>query len=393
MQKDWKYILYISAAFGLFVMVKLLSPKQHSWTVTYSHTDKDPYGGYALNRLLHSVFHEGYIQHSYRTLYELSDSVAENTNILIISSNFNGGKEDSDFLLKHVADGGNALISSQYFQGHFADTLAIGTYDYFFKMADFDIKNDTATLRFVNPHADTISEYVYRRDNIHNYFNRFDSTRTSVIAKNDRGLPVTIRVHWGKGDFILNSTPLVFTNICLLTSDNHKFASTTLSYLSDAPVKWTEYYHLGRMEVGTPLRFILTNEPLRWAYYVSIIALLFYMVFEMKRKQRIIPVIKPLANSTIEFIQTIGNLYYQSAGHKSIAEKRIHYLLDHIRSQHWMSVTKLDDSFIQTLARKTGKHEGDIRRLVMAMNSVQAKTKISAEELIDLNREIEMFNK
>jgi len=393
MQKDWKYILYISAAFGLFVMVKLFSPKQHNWSVTYSHTDKDPYGGYALNRLLKSVFQEGYIQHSYRTLYELSDSVADNTNILIISSNFNGGKEDSDFLLKHVAEGGKALISSQYFQGHFADTLAVGTYDYFFKMADFDIKNDTATLRFVNPHADTTREYVYRRDNIHNYFHRFDSTRTSVIAKNDRGLPVTIRVQWGKGDFILNSTPLVFTNICLLTSDNHKFASTTLSYLSDAPVKWIEYYHLGRMEVGTPLRFILTNEPLRWAYYVSIIALLLYMVFEMKRKQRIIPVMKPLANTTIEFIQTIGNLYYQSSGHKSIAEKRIHYLLDHIRSQHWMSVTKLDDSFIQTLARKTGKQEDDIRRLVLAMNSVQSKTKISAEELIDLNRQIERFNK
>jgi hypothetical protein len=32
---------------------------------------------------------------------------------------------------------------------------------------------------------------------------------------------------------------------------------------------WTEYYHLGRMESTTPLRFILTNEPLRWGYYIT----------------------------------------------------------------------------------------------------------------------------
>jgi hypothetical protein len=393
MRKDWKYILYISAAFGLFVMVKLLSPRQHNWAITYSYTDKDPYGGYALNRLLGSVFPKENIHHSFKTLYELSDSIAPNSNILILSSGFEGGKEDSDFLLKHVAHGGKALISSQYFLGHFADTLGIGTYDYFFKTGEFDIRKDTATLRFVSSATDTVREYFYRRDNIHNYFNRFDSTRTSVIAKNDRGMPVTIRVHWGKGDFILNSTPLVFTNIYLLSSDNHRFVSTTLSYLSNAPVKWTEYYHVGRMEVGTPLRFILTNTPLRWAYYITLIALLLYMAFEMKRKQRIIPVIKPLANTTIEFIQTIGNLYFQSAGHKSIAEKRIHFLLDHIRSQHWMSFTKLDESFVQTLARKTGKPEEDIRKLVMSMNSIQSKTKISADELIEFNQKIEKFNK
>jgi len=117
------------------------------------------------------------------------------------------------------------------------------------------------------------------------------------------------------------------------------------------------------------------------------------MAFEMKRKQRIIPVIKPLANTTIEFIQTIGNLYYQSAGHKSIAEKRIHFLLDHIRSQHWMSFAKLDESFIKTLARKTGKPEEDIRKLVMSMNSIQSKTQISADELIEFNQNIERFNK
>jgi hypothetical protein len=117
------------------------------------------------------------------------------------------------------------------------------------------------------------------------------------------------------------------------------------------------------------------------------------MIFEMKRKQRIIPVIKPLANTTMEFVQTIGNLYYQSSGHKSIAEKRIHFLLDQIRTRHWMSIGKLDDDFIQALARKSGKQDEDIRQLVMLINSIQAKKTITSGELLELNQEIEKFNK
>ena len=76
------------------------------------------------------------------------------------------------------------------------------------------------------------------------------------------------------------------------------------------------------------------------------------MVFEMKRKQRIIPVINPLANTTLEFVGTIGDLYYQSAEHKNIAEKRIHFLMDQIRAKYWINTDKLDEIFIQTLSPK-----------------------------------------
>ena len=56
MNKDWKYILYLSIVIGVFVVVKLMSPKQYSWNVTLAHESKDPYGTYALNNLLPSLF-------------------------------------------------------------------------------------------------------------------------------------------------------------------------------------------------------------------------------------------------------------------------------------------------------------------------------------------------
>ena len=312
MRKDWKYILYISLAFGIFVAVKLLSPKNYDWSVTFAHDDKNPYGAYAFNDLMPGLFPGRRVLHSYQTLYEIKDSLVNSENIFIVCSNFSGDKEDSEMLLDHISRGGSAFISAEYFWGHFADTLLVQTYDYFFKTTDVFGKRDSSWLKFANHQLDTTKKFHYRRDNIHNYFSRFDTTRTTIVARNNNGQPVTIRIRIGNGSLILNSTPLIFTNIYLLSSNNYEFVSKTLSYLPVRDVAWTEYYHVGRMEASTPLRFVLTREPLRWAYYITILSVLLFMLFEMKRRQRIIPIVKPLPNTTMEFVATIGNLYFQT---------------------------------------------------------------------------------
>lgn len=392
MRKDWKYILYISLAFGLFVGVKLMSPKQHNWSVTFAHNDKNPFGAYAYSNLLPGIFSGKTISHSYKTLYELKDSLSADENIIIISSVFSADKEDTKTLLQHAENGGSVFISAEYFRGHFSDSLEVTTYDYFFKVGGIFDNEDSAHLKFLNPALDTLKEYYYRRNNIHNYFSQFDSVRTTVVAMNDYGYPVTIRIAIGKGNLILNSTPLAFTNIYLLSAHNHEFAAGTLSFLPSEDVTWTEYYHLGRMEASTPLRFILTNEPLRWAYYITIFSILIFMFFEMKRRQRIIPIIKPLGNSTLDFVSTIGNLYLQSGDHKNVAEKKIHFILEQIRTKYLVNTSVLDKRFISALARKAGKDEQEIRGLVQMIIEVRSKERISAEELIGLNKSIEKFS-
>ena len=392
MKKDWKYILYLSLAFGIFVAIKLLSPKQYNWNVSLAHDDKNPYGAFALSELLPGLFPNSNLVHSYKTLYEVKDSLKSSDNILVISKNFHADKEDCNALLDHVANGGSAFISAEYFYGPFKDTLGISTYDYFFKAKEIFGQKDSATVKFVASSVDTVNEYFYRRDNIHNYFDEFDSTTTTVIARNDYQLPITIRMKWGKGNLILNCTPLVFTNIYLLAKENHEFASTTFSYLPVNDVTWTEYYQLGRMEVATPLRFILTNEPLSWAYYITVIALLLFMVFEMKRKQRIIPIIKPLANTTLEFVTTIGNLYFQRGDHKNIAEKKILYFMDVIRTKFWINTSVMDDTFIHALSAKTGHAEAEVKDLVKSIQTIRASTIISADELMALNKQLEKFS-
>ncbi|AYB30892.1 DUF4350 domain-containing protein [Chryseolinea soli] len=392
MKKDWKYLLYICSAFGLFLAVKLLSPKQHDWTITFAQEDRNPYGAYVFNAVLPALFPQG-VHHTYKTLYELKDSLPKSANVLIVASNFSGSKEDTDVLLDHVNGGGSVFISAHYFYSQFGDTLDLRTSDFLFSGNNNLFNQDSSYLKFASPAMDTTQHYMFRTGNIHNYFTRFDTTRTTVIARNELNQPITLRVKWGKGSFILNSTPMAFTNIYLLNGQNHRFLSNTLSYLPSSPLWWTEYYHLGRREISTPLRFILTTEPLRWAYYITLVALLVFMLFEMKRKQRIIPIIKPLTNTTLDFVHTIGNLYYQRAEHKNIAEKRIHYFADQLRSRYWLTHIVFDEDFVHTLTQKSGKPEEEVRALVNIIAYIQKNKTILADILIEFDERLEKFNR
>ncbi|MDL5046744.1 hypothetical protein QQ054_11950 [Oscillatoria amoena NRMC-F 0135] len=391
MRKDWKYIAYLSAAVAVYLFIKMISPREPDWTITYYHKDKNPYGTYALHHVLDTLFPGKKIHRSNLTIYEWYDSVSQPVNFITFSTMFMPGKEDVVALLKNIDQGGSAFIAAQYFSGTFADTLNIGTSDYFFDWSDKFDRNDSAHLEFTNPNIPPGSQNLFPRKNIHNYFSSFDSIRTQVVAKNDLGLPVTLKIRWGKGSLYINSTPLIFTNVYLLQETNHQFIERTLSHLPVIETYWTEFYHLGRLEAGTPLRFILTNESLAWAYYITLAALLLFIFFEIRRKQRVIPVIKPLGNSTLEFVRTIGNLYYQSGDHKNIAEKRIAFFLEQLRSGHGISVAHTSDDTLFTISRKTGNPEEEVRKLITVIQLVRQKTTVSETELKELNNRLDQF--
>ncbi|MCW5912115.1 MAG: DUF4350 domain-containing protein [Cyclobacteriaceae bacterium] len=390
--KDWKYIAYLVVLGVLLAALLLTKNKQYDWTVTFSHEDKNPYGAYALNELLPTLHHKP-VKNSYKTLYELQDSLSPHQNLVIISSMFGPGKEDTEALLKYVSNGGTALIAANYLYGSFADTLGLEVSDVLFnKIGNAFNQNDTASLHFVSAVMDSAREYRYKSGNIHNYISRADSVPATTLAKNNHYQPVAIKTSWGNGTLLINCTPMVFTNIHLLDSDNHKFAEGLLSYLPERETIWTEYYHLGRFESATPLRYVLITEPLRWAYFLTIISILLFMIFEAKRKQRIIPVIKPLTNTSLEFVGTIGNLYYQNGDHKNIAEKKIQFFYEHVRTHQGISLQHLNENGVQFLIRKSGVPEKTVRALVNRIQSIRTKESITAGELTDLNLQIENFH-
>jgi hypothetical protein len=206
---------------------------------------------------------------------------------------------------------------------------------------------------------------------------------------------VLLRVRAGEGAFILSSTPLFYTNYFMVHPENQQFISYALSQLPpDSEIYWDEYYKVSRIErrrrqgeeeeKPSLFAYLMEKEALRWALWVLGAALLLFAAFESKRRQRIIPVVRPLPNTTLDFTRTVGQLYFQHQDHKSLAEKKIRFLLDFIRSRYYLKTPVSAPEFVASLSGKSGLPREEIAELVYLIRRIQKQTVVTENELIDL---------
>ena len=180
-----------------------------------------------------------------------------------------------------------------------------------------------------------------------------------------------IQVPFGKGNFYLHSEPLILTNYYLLKPEGHKYVENVFSYLPNNKTIWfTENYNKKR-ESQSPLRFILQNDNLRHAWQLLLVGLLLFALFNIRRKQRIVPIIEPLKNKSVEFVKSIGNLYLQEGTPHDMALKKIQYFLNKVRLDLMIDTQHLDDNFIKKLHLKTGKNIELIQEAVDLINKTQ----------------------
>jgi hypothetical protein len=121
--------------------------------------------------------------------------------------------------------------------------------------------------------------------------------------------------------------------------------------------------------------------------------MLVYVFFEIKRRQRIIPVITPLRNSTLDFIKTVATVYLQQKDNNSIALKKIAYFLEFIRSRYFLPTTIVDENFIEQLSRKSGVQKDEVNKLFDMVADVQLSPRVSDNQLLMLNHNIDQFYK
>jgi hypothetical protein len=193
---------------------------------------------------------------------------------------------------------------------------------------------------------------------------------------------------------LLCANPELFTNYSLLTPQGADYASKALSYLPVAAnVYWDQYQNHEIAIDESPLRVFFNSPGLQWAYYLSLCGLLVFVLFEIKRRQRVIPIIEPLRNTTVDFVEVVGKVYYEKRDNLNIAHKKILYLLSFLREKYQLKTNQLDAEFIETVVWKTGADTAFIKDLIGYINYVSQQTKVTDKELIELNHLIEKFYK
>jgi hypothetical protein len=138
---------------------------------------------------------------------------------------------------------------------------------------------------------------------------------------------------------------------------------------------------------------ILKYEPLAWAFWLSLLLILLYLLFGGKRRQRIIKAIAQPVNTSVAFTETVGRLYLQKKDNRNIADKMITYLLEHIRNHYFISTTSLTEDFTAMLSRKSNLPYEQVQRLIATISRVQRMDTVDDTTLLSLNQQIENFYK
>ncbi|MES2544327.1 MAG: DUF4350 domain-containing protein [Bacteroidota bacterium] len=388
------YIFLIFVLIGGIVFLDANVPKPINWSPTYSVKDKIPFGLYVFDKELGSICKGQKIEKLNITPYEyfpsqynydtLVNNYKVNGTFLSVSEFSTIDDESIDEIMTFVSYGNNAFISSKYISQHLLDSLKIEI------NSEFNFKDSTYNW-LANPRLGT-QKYKMSEGIGNTFFSKIDTLNTTVLGyQNGDSTRVNfIKINYENGSFYLHTQPAAFTNFHLLKGNHHEYAEKVLSYLHKETIFWYNKNQDGEVISASPMRYILNQPALKWAWYLFLIGIAVFMVFNAKRKQRIVPIIKPLANTTIDFAKTIGNLYYQEGDHNNIIDKKIIYFLERIRNEYLMDTTVLNDDFIKKLHHKSGKDLADIKNAVHLINTHRRLYHNGIEEdLIQLNNALE----
>jgi hypothetical protein len=374
-----KYLAFLGVLVVLYFVLLYFMPQRFNWFITLYQKDKNPFGAYVFKTLIdHSWL--GPVQTSNKTIYELGDLDA--SSLVVLCEDFSMSSSEQETFLNLVEHGKTALISAHHMDSVFTDTLGVRLNSLSFNFYIDQIWGaDSTGLRFMKKPWDNGAIYWLPKQMLSQHFVSFDSARTEVIAINTDGNPVLLRIAHGKGIILLSSTPLMFSNFAILNSQNEAYIAGLMSCLPTGSLHWTEYYQLGRMEATTPLRYILSEPALKWAFFTLIFTTLILMLFEAKRDQRIIPIISPLKNETLDFVKTISRLYYQKKDHKDLATKKILHITEYLRQHLQIDINEDLNEVIGKVAAKTLSDEQDVKIFFDQMNQISSSRYISAIEL------------
>lgn len=434
------YLLGLVALFAGYVALEYYRPKPIDWTPTYRNQDKIPYGTYVLYQTLPEVL-GGRVQSvrlpAYNQLKDYADPTeatqpdepgngaldsdekqadtattaappvtqsmaalppAERGSYVFINAEFNPSRPDLHTLLRYVARGNTVFIAANEFSRALRDTLHFRTRTF---LAQDTLHNtlptDSVTLRLVASALQRAAGAPFRYPLLNATTRLLNDSlgQLQPLAVDARNRPVLARYAYGHGCFYLSSVPMAFTNYFVLRPQTSNFAYAALSYLPAArPTLWDEYQKQGREGEQSLLRVLLAHDALRTAYYLFCVGVLLFMVFEARRRQRIIPVLRPLPNTTLLFTRTVASLYRQGSNHALMAEKKIDLFLDYIRTRFQEPTSDLNDHhFRERVAQKAGVSRPQVDELLRLINFIRTAPAVSDQELLRLSKELQRFKK
>ncbi len=394
-----------------------------SWKEDYEEENRDPYGTNVFFRLLTELDSEHDVVVLKDSLNgQFSQHETPKASYVFVGGGMFMTERDRDALLDFVKEGNSAFIACNviphdlmfylYLEEcgntpwsgyHYSyDTIAALNLDH----PDL-VMSDTPKYQYVRNYLPERYPWKYMGSE---YFCVIDTQRTILgYMVTDSTYVNFARIRHGEGYFFLHTTPLAFSNYHLIRKQALEYAQRVFSHLPEGRIYWDEYSRVpesvtrlaNRRSSGgfpesnhqSPLKYILSQPALAWAWYLLLGTGVLYLLFRAKRRQSIVPVMEPNTNTSLEFVQTIGQLYFLQNKHQKLALQKIRYFNGYVRDRYSLSYREGDDHFFGRLANRSEVPEELIREIYQTQESIKKAYAISTTKLIEFHHMMDKFYK
>ena len=437
------YMLGLALLFGVYVVVESHRPKPLDWTPTYFNTDKIPYGTYALfDQLPHLLgtdsievvrlpaynqltgispddtppARRGHPAAAVGTSRDSAGSTITTTtreaaatdnlalplraglraNYLFVNNAFANDPLDGRALLALARRGNAVFITAEDLNGAFADSLGVRVERLAPRIrprAGNLFGSDSVELRFANPALAAGHCWLPGNAAEHRFVLK-PGHAGHTLATDARGRAVYVDLAVGRGHLYLCAVPAVFSNRYFLQPRVRPFAVAALRYLPARRTFWDEYQKQGAAGEQSLLRVLVAHEPLRLAYFITLAGAVLFAFMGARRRQRIIPTINPLPNTTLLFTRTVAGLYRQGRSHGLIAEKKVSLFMDYLRTRFQEPSPDFgDEQFRERLSRKSGVPRPRVDELLRLVNFARTAPQMTDAQLLQLSTAINDFKR
>ncbi len=373
---------------------------QFDGRITLRAKDKIPYGAFIAFESLKRFFPGASVKIS-KQEPGYWDSISNDDPaqaVVIVAPYFNPDEQEMKKLLGFIENGNDVFISTMDIsydatQMMKCDVNSAEGMMYYFEQTE---GSDLLSVSLARPPFTGKTTYTYPGKRYDFYFYRTDTATATILGYDKSNNPNFIHLKAGKGNLYIHLAPLTFSNYFLLHKNNISYYENLLSVISPATTRiiWDEYFiskRQRRQEKPSWLNAFLKHRALKWALLTALITLILYVLSEMRRKQRIIPVVAKPKNDSLDFVKTIGRLYHDKGDHINLGRKMSAYFLEHVRSRYKLATSALDDEFIKSLQGKTGIGEEEIREIVLFINNIDAMGEMSDKQLAVFHKKLELF--
>ncbi len=356
---------------------------------SFSHNDKNPFGTYVTKELLTQSFPEADVKEIQylKGIEDFNESVyfSVSQKFYLIDFQLN---ELKDF----VSKGNIAFISAYKID---SEILKLSESDLGLKGFNIDMNPGFInTYVSLNEAGKPGLRYNYFFSPFDKAFNKVADIK-SIKGFNDLNEPNFVVISYGKGKFFLHNDPRAFSNYFLLSHNNYKYLEGVINSFEVNPhhILWgTENKSMINSGKESAWDQLMKEPSLSNAIWIILLLLIAYIIFESRRKQKVIPIKEVNMNNSIEFSEVLSNLYLSKKDNKNIALKMISYFNEFCRNKFFIkdNVSNLDPVLF---SGKTGVSIEDVRLLKEVTSVIENSETVDDELLISLQTQINKFHK